>query len=289
MGERVASFPAMTTPIGSRRRPAAGTAATREPGGETAVKSADRVLTVLDLLAARGPSTFSEIVAALGLPNSSAHNLLQTMARRGYLELDPATRTWRLGLRLWEVAQAYAGNRDVVALGRPLMETLVAITGETVQMARLDGTENVYLAIAESPHPMKLVSTVGARLAAHATGLGKVLLAGLSPEEAAARLAGVPLAAFTPHTIVDRGRLLAELARIRAAGYATDDEEYVIGCRCVAVPVRDASGAVPVALSVSIPTPRWTPEVAERARIALLDAAARLGRQLGAAPAPEDG
>ena len=280
---RAASAAALTARPSRARRTVPAPAIASEPGGETAVKSADRVLTVLDLLAARGPSTFSEIVAALGLPNSSAHNLLQTMARRGYLELDPASRTWRLGLRLWEVAQAYGGNRDVVALGRPLMETLVAITGETVQMARLDGTENVYLAIAESPHPMKLVSTVGARLAAHATGLGKVLLAGLAPDEAEARLAEVQLAAFTPHTIIDRRRLLAELARIRAAGYATDDEEYVIGCRCVAVPVRDATGAVTVALSVSIPTPRWTPEIAERARLALLDAAAQLGRQLGAA------
>lgn len=253
----------------------------RRDGGDTAVKSADRVLTVLDLLAARGPSTFSAIVAALGLPNSSAHNLLQTMVRRDYLEFDPEARTYGLGLRLWQVAQAYGGNRDLVTIARPLMQQVVDVTEETVQLARLDGIENVYLAIAESPHPMKLVSAVGERLMAHATGLGKVLLASLPDEEVRALLRGVQLPAFTPYTITDHDALVAALAEIRARGYATDDEEYVIGCRCVAMPVRDASGEVVAAMSVSIPTPRHTPAIAERARLTLAAAVDELQRRLG--------
>lgn len=253
----------------------------RRDGGDTAVKSADRVLTVLDLLAARGPSTFSEIVAALGLPNSSAHNLLQTMVRRDYLEFDPDARTYGLGLRLWQVAQAYGGNRDLVTIAKPLMQQVVDVTEETVQLARLDGIENVYLAIAESPHPMKLVSAVGERLMAHATGLGKVLLASRSDEEVRALLRGVPLPAFTPYTITDPEALLGALAGIRERGYATDDEEYVIGCRCVAMPVRDASGEVVAAMSVSIPTPRHTPAIAERARVTLAAAVEELQHRLG--------
>jgi DNA-binding IclR family transcriptional regulator len=251
------------------------------PRPDSAVKSADRVLAVLDLLAARGPSTFSEIVAALGLPNSSAHNLLQTMIRRDYVELDPEGRRYRLGLRLWQVAQAYVADRDVVGIARPLMQQVVDATQETVQLARLDGIENVYLAIAESPHPMKLVSRVGARLLAHATGLGKALLAGLPPDEARRRLASARLPALTPNTITDPDALMAELAAVRERGYAMDDEEYVIGCRCLAMPVRDERGQAAVAMSVSIPTPRHTPELAERARLALRDAVGELERRLG--------
>jgi len=262
-------------------------AAVRRDGGDTAVKSADRVLTVLDLLAARGPSTFSEIVAALGLPNSSAHNLLHTMVRRDYLEFDPDTRTYGLGLRLWQVAQAYGGNRDLVTIARPLMQQVVDVTGETVQLARLDGVENVYLAIAESPHPMKLVSAVGERLYAHATGLGKALLSSLTDDEVRALLRGVPLPAFTPYTITDTETMITALHEIRARGYATDDEEYVIGCRCVAMAVRDESGGVVAAMSVSIPTPRHTPAIAERARVTLRDAVDELQRRLGHV-APED-
>ncbi len=256
-------------------------AASRRDGGDTAVKSADRVLTVLDLLAARGPSTFSEIVAALMLPNSSAHNLLQTMVRRDYLEFDPDARTYGLGLRLWQVAQAYGGNRDLVTVARPLMRQVVDVTGETVQLARLDGVENVYLAIAESPHPMKLVSAVGARLYAHATGLGKALLAALPDDEVRALLTGIPLPAFTPYTITDVDTILTALREIRARGYATDDEEYVIGCRCVAMTVRDDTGEVVAAMSVSIPTPRHTPAIADRARVTLRDAVEELQRRLG--------
>lgn len=262
--------------------------AVRRDGADTAVKSADRVLTVLDLLAARGPSTFSAIVAALGLPNSSAHNLLQTMVRRDYLEFHPEARTYALGLRLWQVAQAYGGNRDLVTVARPLMQQIVEITGETVQLARLDGVENVYLAIAESPHPMKLVSAVGERLFAHATGLGKALLAALPDDEVRRLLAGVTLPAFTPYTITDVDDLVRSLAEIRHRGYATDEEEYVIGCRCVAMAVRGASGEVLAAMSVSIPTPRHTPAIAERARLSLRDAVDELERRLGHVVAQDD-
>jgi IclR family KDG regulon transcriptional repressor len=268
-------------------RPTPAVAPPPREGADSAVKSADRVLTVLDLLAARGPSTFSGIVAALGLPNSSAHNLLQTMVRRRYLEFDPDARTYGLGLRLWQVAQAYQGNRDLVALARPLMQEVVDITGETVQLARLDGIENVYLAIAESPHPMKLVSAVGERLWAHATGLGKALLASLPDDEVRRRYDGVTLPAFTPNTVTDVDSLLRLLAETRARGHATDDEEYVIGCRCVAMAVRDASGEAIAAMSVSIPTPRYSPAIAERARVALGEAVHDLERRLGHL-APED-
>ena len=142
-----------------------------------AVKSADRVLTLLEYLAEVKHAPFAAIVRDLGLPNSSCHQLLQTVTARGFIEFDEATRTFRLGSRLWEVAQSYTMAEDLAAIAQPLMDDLRDHTTETVQLARLDGLENVYLAISESPHPMKLVSAVGSRLSAHATGLGKVLLA----------------------------------------------------------------------------------------------------------------
>jgi IclR family KDG regulon transcriptional repressor len=254
---------------------------TRLGAASAAVKSADRVFAVLDLLADRGPIRFSEIATALELPNSSAHNLLRTMTGRGYLEFDPDSHTYALGLRLWQVAQAYPGSRDLVSIAQPLMDRLVGVTSETVQLARLDGVENVYLAIAESPHPMKLVSTVGGRLLAHGTALGKALLASLDPADAKRRLGGAPLLRFTPNTITDLDQLLAELDRVRERGYALDNEEYVIGCRCVAMPVSAASGSVIAAMSISIPTPRYSEAVARAARAALLRTVADLERRLG--------
>ena len=179
--------PASAEPLRSGIRPATRTSGL-DDGAGSLVKSADRVLLIFDLIASRGPLTFSEVVGALGLPASSTHNLLKTLVRREYLLLDPDHRRYHLGLRLWEVAQAYVKSDSLPRLAQPIMDRVVAQTGETVQLARLDGVENVYLAISESPQPMKLVSAVGKRLYAHATGLGKVMLAGLSQEEARRRL-----------------------------------------------------------------------------------------------------
>ena len=161
-------------------------AATKHETDDTsarAVKSADRVLALLEYLAREGQAPFGAIVRDLGLPLSSAHQLLQTILGRGFIELDESTRLFKLGFRLWEVAQSYAMTDDLVSLAQPLMDELTSITTETVQLARLEGIDNVYLAISESPHPMKLVSSVGKRLPAHATGLGKVLLAALDADD----------------------------------------------------------------------------------------------------------
>lgn len=238
-----------------------------------AVKSADRVLAILDLVADRGPVRFVEVTEALGLPRSSAHGLLATLTARDYLEFDEASRRYALGLSAWRLGQAYTGHGDLVRHARPLMEELAAASGETVQLARLDGVHNVYIAIAHSPRPMQLVSRIGARLHAHATGVGKVLLAGLEPDEARRRLAAGELPRLTDHTVTDVDGLLAVLERVRAEGYAEDLEEYVEGCRCVAVPIRGRDGAPVAAMSLSMPTFRCDDERA-RAHLAALRAAA---------------
>ena len=229
---------------------------------QSVVKSADRALAILELLAT-GNRRLTGIAEELGFPLSSVHGVLATLVHRGFADFDPASRTYRLGLKAWTVGQGYRGHRDLVGLALPLMEKLAQQTGETVQLAQLDGLDNVYIAIAESPQPMKLVSAVGKRLPAYATAIGKALLAGLPEKELRRRLRNVTLQRFTDHTIGDVPALLAELDEVRRCGYGTDDQEYVIGCRCVAIAIHDHAGEVVAAMSVSAPTPRcgpdWTP------------------------------
>lgn len=234
-----------------------------------AVKSADRVLAILDLLAEREALTFSEIVAALELPKSSVHNLLQTMIDRDYVAYDAAAKSYGLGIRVWQIGRARRDVEHLRTVLKPLMDELRSRTEETVQLARLEGADAVYLEISESPHPMKLSSTPGVRLPAHASGIGKVLLAALDPDDARARLEGSALESFTPHTLTDVETIMAELDRVRQQGYGTDNEEFAIGCRCTAMAVRDGSGQVVGAISVSIPTPRYGRDVAARVRRAL--------------------
>lgn len=248
------------------------------------VKSADRVLTVLEYLAESGGATFAEITRDLALPNSSAHQLLRTVSQRGFIEFDEITRQYRLGTRLWEVAQAYSVVQDLADIAQPFMDELTESTLETVQLAQLDGLENVYLAISESPHPMKLVSAVGKRLPAHTTGLGKVLLAQLPDAELDTRLNGIVLDRYTDNTITDPDTLRRELKRIRERGYGEDREEFVVGCRCIAMPIHNGAGEAIAAMSISVPTPRFNQHVAKQIRTDLRDAIERLEVKLAGSP-----
>jgi DNA-binding IclR family transcriptional regulator len=245
------------------------------------VKSAQRTLAILELLTSRPTLTFAQIETALRYPRSSLHGILTTMADKGWLELDARARTYSLGIRAWEAGQAYLRGTDLVERARPHMERVRDALDETVQLAILDGTYNVYLAKVQGSQRLVLVSEVGHRLEAHTTGLGKVLLAGLAPVERARRLRGAALESFTPNTITDREQLEEELERIRQKGFAVDNEEHTLGVRCVAVPVRDHTGEVIAALSVSMPTVRFGPQAQQDTVTALQGAAAELSRSLG--------
>jgi DNA-binding IclR family transcriptional regulator len=260
----------------SKAPPAASDRAASDGG----VKSADRVMAVLDLVAERGHMSFTEIMGHLALPKSSAHSLLRTMQRRRYLDFDDATKTYRIGTHVWELAQAAHEIEDLRTLLKPLMDELRDATEETVQLAILDGTDAVYLALAESPHPVKLTSRAGARLPAHSSAIGKSLLSTLAPEDARRRLSGADLPRFTEHTMATVDELMTELEKVRRLGYSVDDEEFAIGLRCIAMPIHDRAGEPVAAMSVSIPTPRYDRGVAARARRALAETVASCARRI---------
>jgi len=247
----------------------------------TQVKSAGRTLDVLEALGcARSGQSFTDLVALLGLPKSSLHELLGVLVSRGYVLLDPSSRRYSLGIRAWEVGQPYIRQRELLTEARPAMDDVVAVLNETVQLAVLDGVDNVYLAKVDCAHPLRLQSEVGARLPAHATGLGKVLLAHLPLGELTARLQGHSLQRFTANTTTDVDQLRLVLARIRSLGFALDNEETTPGVRCVAVAIRDHQG-VAAALSTSIPRVRATPDLMAAALRLLARASLDVSRRLG--------
>ncbi|MGB4135547.1 MAG: IclR family transcriptional regulator [Microbacterium sp.] len=223
--------------------------------GSGGVKSAGRAIEVIEFVAQAGTAGFSEILEGLGIPRSSGHGLIRTLLASGWLDRDAGGQRYRLGLRAWQVGQSYEGNLALVERAKPVMDDLSAETGETVQLARLDGVENVYIAISLSANPMRMASTVGMRLHAHATGIGKALLSTLDPEEAEHRLSGVVLPRLTERTVTDVPDLLRLTERARMLGYAIDDEEFVAGCRCVAVVLTsEHDTGIASALSITAPT-----------------------------------
>ncbi|MET4592273.1 IclR family transcriptional regulator [Arthrobacter sp. 754] len=225
--------------------------------GNPTVKSADRALTVVEFVAGRGSASFTEILEGLGLPRSSVHGLLNTLCAAGWLDHNSANKQYSLGLRAWQVGQLYTGHQTLANVAKPVMDRLSASLGETVQLALLDGVENVYIAISQAPGGMRLGSSVGMRLLAHATGIGKALLSMLDPGESRKRLESVALPRLTDKTVTDVEDLTALVAAAKTNGFALDDEEYLAGCRCVAVPLTSKSGGgMYAALSVTMPTAR---------------------------------
>lgn len=221
------------------------------------VKSAERVLDLLENLGEKPQGvSFSALSHQLSIPKSSLHGLLDVLVSRGYADLRSNDRTYVLGLRLWEAGQAYQRDHTIVGEARVVLESIVAQVNETAQLATLVGTENVYLAKVDSTHPLRLISDVGRRLSAHATGVGKALLAQLSDAEVMGRFGSGPLKRYTPNTIASVPALLKELAISRARGFAIDNEEYTPGVFCLSVPVYDATGKAATAMSVSVPTSR---------------------------------
>ena len=247
-----------------------------------AVKSAKRTLDILALMTSReARMSFTEISVALDLPRSSLHGLLSTLLESGWLTYEPASRTYGLGIRTLEAGNAYLRTDDLPSRARPFMERIRDELDETVQLSVLDGRFNVYVAKVDGQQALVLASAVGRRLPAHATGVGKVLLADLDRATLDRLFARVTLEQYTKNTASNKAELYGRLQSIRDDGYGTDDEEYTVGVRCVAVGIRDQRGQVVAAMSVSVPVIRFDDQIAARARALLLEAAAGLSAALG--------
>jgi len=250
--------------------------------GTRDVKSAFRALEVLELLTREGRAlSFAECQRALAYPKASLHGLLRTMAGARWIELDPASKKYELGVRVWEAAVAHTKMFRLETLARPIMEQVRDATTETVQLAVLDGGEALYIGKVDGEHILKLDSSVGQRLTAHATGVGKVLLASLPEQELEAWLKTRTLQRFTPNTITDRRKLRSELQLVRRRGFAVDREERTLGATCVAVAIHNHLGTCVAAMSVSAPAVRFGAAQRRTALTHLQRAASRLSAALG--------
>ncbi|TDC60571.1 IclR family transcriptional regulator [Micromonospora sp. KC207] len=240
-----------------------------------AVKSAGRTLDVLEALAAGGgPRPLGELSRALGIPKSSLHALLRTLLARGWVETDDGGARFALGVRALEVGAAYLGLDGAVGLLGGVLDRLAARFAETAQLFRLDGGSVVLLARRESPHALRAYHPIGCRLPAHATAAGRALLA-QRPDDAVDRLLSWPLPARTESTVTGPAWLRAELAAVRARGWAAEAQECDPGLAAVAVAVplhRPATEAI----ALCAPVTRLGPQTRARMADALVEAAGRV-------------
>lgn len=245
----------------------------RSPGG---VQSLQRAMNVLELIAANdGVMGLSAMATRSGLALPTIHRIVRTLVDLGYLRQDPS-RQYALGPRLLLLADSSTAMLKNVA--RPHLARLVDEIGETANLAMLDGDQVAYVAQVPSRHSMRMFTEVGKRVMPHCTAVGKALLADTPDDKVQAILRRTGMPRQTEHTITDSELFADHLRLVASNGYAIDDGEQEIGVRCVAVQV--ARAPVKLAISVSGPAPRMTPEIIERAVPLLLEVGAALASDL---------
>jgi|tagenome__1003787_1003787.scaffolds.fasta_scaffold20914917_2 IclR family acetate operon transcriptional repressor len=224
-------------------------------GRSGSVQSVDRALDLLEMLALSDvPLGVSEVAARAGLPQGTAHRLLHSLLVRGYVRRD-ASRKYCVGTASLLLADAV--QRSLARDARPYLGELVGFSGETANLAVLEGEDVVYVAQVPSPHTLRMFAEVGRHVPPHSTAVGKVLLAALPHDRVSTLLRRDGMPARTPHTVTDERELLQQLDVVRNQGWATDDEEQELGVRCLAVPVGDGH-QVTAAMSLSGPAERFS-------------------------------
>lgn len=246
----------------------------------SAVRSVDRAVAILDLLAEGGWRTGAEVSRELGVHRSTALRLLGTLERHALVERDARTAKYRLGRRLPQLASVVTGELDLRYVARPVCESLSDALGETVTLDVLTGDVIVPIEQATASTSVVSVNWLGRRTPVHCTASGKAILA-FGPAAVRERLLARPLEQVTPRTITDRSQLEAELEDAHRSGIARTHEELEPGLDALAAPVFGADGEVVAALDVSGPSHRLRAGNRPELDRLTIESAADLSRRLG--------
>lgn len=216
------------------------------------VRSVDRVVSLLELLGQRRtPLRLVEIATALDIPKSTAHGLLQTVVAKNLVVRDEA-QCYRIGIRLFSLAASALDTVDIRDLARPIMQGLSATTRNTCNLAVLDDHHVLYIEkVEDRSSPLRLVTHVGTRLPAHATSLGKVLVAGLPKEARQEWVSSHEFTRMTAHTITGARAFARDLRLTSERGFALDNHEFHLAVTGLAAPIVDHTGSTIAALSLT--------------------------------------
>ena len=257
----------------------------RERGG---VQSIARAFSIAEEIARnREGIGLAELSKRVGLHNSTTFHLVKTMVQLGYVSQIADSRKYRIGRRMFTLAAGALDEIELVSVATPVLEKLTAETGEYSHFAIRSGEQIVVVAKTAGTGIFQLVDRTGAVRPAHATALGKVLLAALAPARLQRYIDDCELRPFTSKTIVERESLLREIEEVRRKGIAFDDGEFDAEARCVAVAVRDFTGQVAGAIGMSGPMWRLSLQALQEKSKHVREAAVALSAELGYHPERE--
>lgn len=235
----------------------------KHDGAEVAnVRAVDRAVRLLEVLAAgAGGLVFTDLAAQAEMAPSTAHRFLTTLLKHGYVRCDPVTHRWSVGLRLFEIGQSFARNRDVISVSRPKMNELMLQSGETISLALADDQQIIFVAQVETEASIRAFFPPGERGPLHASGCGKAVIATWSDKRIAETVGLLGMRVYTPNTLHSLPSLLEAVTQTRARGWSVNDGEHTPGMRCVAAPIFDGTGRAIAAMSISGPIERISYEM----------------------------
>lgn len=233
-------------------------AATQSEAASAQVGVISKVLLILEALH-NSPAglCLKGICDATKINKSTAHRFLKHLEREEYLLRTPGG-AYLIGPRLAQMSNCTRRGASLQAAARPTLSDLWRSTHETVNLGVLNQGSVFYVDVMESPHEFRLVSRIGTRRPLHVTGLGKVLTAFLPTNEYERTVSGIIFQQLTPKSISNANQLRVELEKVRRQGYAVDNEEALLGCRCVSAPVLNNDNVAIGALSVAGPVTRMS-------------------------------
>jgi len=218
-----------------------------------------KAVAILEAMATvRRPLGVTEVGVLLGLPKPTAHRIVRMLESEGLLQREPGSRRFVPGARLVRLGLGVVAASMLSAPRHAILEALSQKIGETCNFGVMADSHVVYLDRVESAWPFGLRFERGSRVPLHCTSMGKLFLSLMPAKKCALLLRSMPLYRYTENTITDAARLEAELENIRSAGVSTDNQEFLAGVVCVAVPVRDTNKQSVAALAVSAPLARMT-------------------------------
>jgi DNA-binding IclR family transcriptional regulator len=248
-------------------------------GSHSAVKSADRVLDLFELLSGWGHEmSHNEIAVALAIPKSSLTQLLKNMVARGYIDFSAVSSGYRLGEAFIRIAQRTGQTRTLLTLAAPILEELTEQTRESSTLNQLRGDQTEVIATVSSPLPLVSHMDVGDVGPLYALSGGKAILAAMPDPLIEDYLARVAFESITPKTISTAAQLRREIAQVRKHGVAYSLEEFTPGISGIGVAILSESGFPLGSLTLAIPTARFTQELKQRGIRLLKSAAERIRR-----------
>lgn len=253
--------------------------------------SASKVFAILETAARmRRPVGVTELAALLDVSKPTMHRLARQLERDGFLQRELRGRLRGPGPRLVEFALDVLRYWAETAPRQALMQALSASVGETCNLGVMDGNAVVYIDRVEAKWPFGLKFEPGSRVPLHCTSMGKLFLSDMPPAKRAVLLQATTLHRYTENTICDAKALDIETSEIKKRGYSIDDQEFLAGVVCLAVPVRNRQGDLCAALAISAPAARLTIGRAMQQIPVMVQTAKQLGKQLSlSADAEGDG